>query len=146
MAKMFLGETPIQSLNVHHFEMNTNDATVVSSDLQAGVTCYARGQKVTGTGKSFEFAQYGNVETNLPLIIPSAINIVEIASTVYPIKSTIVLNDMKNIDFSTPQTIGNIIVDNVEFPVVAMVDNGMFTLSCDQTTTLQVFYGKDNYV
>lgn len=144
--KMFLGEVPIQSLNVHHFEMNTNDATVVSSDLQAGVTCYARGQKITGTGKSFEFAQYGNVETNFPLVIPNIVNIIEIASTAYPVKSAVALSAIKNMDFSTPQTIGYIIIDNVENPITATIDGNILTLSCSQTITLQVFYGKDNYI
>lgn len=44
--KMYYGGTPIKSLNVKHYEMSTSDATVQPSDLQSGVTCYARGQKL----------------------------------------------------------------------------------------------------
>lgn len=144
--KMIYGNTPVKSLNVHHFEMDTNDATLISSDLQAGVTAYARGQKITGTGKSFEFANYGSLDTNLPMIVPSMINVIEITSTAYPIKSSILLNDMKNIDFTMPQVIGYAIVNSVEKPITITVNSGILTLSCDQTITLQVFYGKDNYV
>lgn len=97
--KMYYGGTPIKSLNVKHYEMSTSDATVQPSDLQSGVTCYARGQKVTGTGRSFEFAMYGSVTTNASNYAPVQINIIEITSLDYPIKSSIALNSMIDIDF-----------------------------------------------
>ena len=144
--KMFLGNTPVNSLNVHHFEMNTNDATVFASDLQAGVTCYARGQKITGTGKCFEFATYGSIQTNMAEYIPSPINVIEVASLDYPIKNFIALNKMESTDFSTEQTIGIVLVDNVEYPITVSIDGYFLTLNCEKTITLQVFLGKDNYV
>ena len=144
--KMIYGGVPVNSMKIKHFEIDTNSATVQPSDLQAGVTCFARGQKIVGTGKCFEFANYGSIDTNLPLIVPNMINVIEIASTTYPVKSAIILNDMKNIDFSVPQTIGYIVVDNVENPVTLTINSGMLTLSCDVSVRLQFFYGKDNYV
>lgn len=144
--KMYLGNMPVKKVNISNYEMDTNDATVMPSDLQAGVSCYARGQKVIGTGKSFEFASYGGFETNCPLIISNVINVVEIASTIYPVKTIIPLSEMKNTDFSTPQVIGSIIVDNVEYSVTAMIEDIFLTFICDKTVTLQIFFGKDNYV
>jgi hypothetical protein len=80
------------------------------------------------------------------MIIPNTINVIEIASTIYPIKSAITLTAIKNLDFSVPQTIGYIVVEDVENPINVVVDNNMLTLSCNITATLQVFYGKDNYI
>lgn len=144
--KMFLGNTPVSSLNVHHFEMNTNDATMFASDLQAGVTGYARGQKVVGTGRCFEFANYGGFKTNNPIYIPTEINVIEIASTEYPIKHSIALNNMSGLDFSTQKTIGTVVISNVEYPINVQVSSNILNISCDQTITLEVFYGKDKYV
>lgn len=144
--KVFLGNAPMKSLNVNHFEMNTNDATIVPSDLQAGVTAYARGQKVVGTGRSFEFATYGATKTNNPVFCPSIINVIEIASLDYPVKIAVALSNMQHLDFSTVQTIGCVVIDGVEYPITAQVDGVILTLSCEKTITLQSFYGKDNYI
>ena len=81
--KMFYGNTPVKSLNIRHYEMNTNDCDMIASDLQAGKKAVATGQKITGTGKSFEFASYGGWMTNLPLAIPSMINAIQIGSNNY---------------------------------------------------------------
>lgn len=140
------GNVPVKSMNIHHFEMDTNDATLISSDLQAGVTAYARGQKVTGTGKSFEFASYSALQTNQPLYIPSNINVVEIASVNYPIQLTIMFSEMKNVDFTVEQIIGKVIVDGTTYDVLVSATNNSLLFTCDKTITLEVFFGKDNYV
>ena len=144
--KMYLGNTPIKSLNIKHYEMDTNSATMVPSDLQAGVTAFAKGKKVTGTGKSFEFASYGEIDTNTPVFSPSIINVVEIASVSYPIKLSIELRNMKDTDFLTVQTIGYALIDNVEYPITAQVNGDILTFACEKTIKLQYFCGKDNYV
>ncbi len=141
--KMFLGNTQIKSMKVG---TNTDDATLVASDLQAGVTGYARGRKVIGTGKSFEFANYGASTTNIQEFIPTSINVVEITSLQYPIKGLIALTEMKDIDFSTEQTIGVVVIDGVEYPIAVKVDGYFLTFSCEKTVTLETFYGKDNYI
>ena len=143
--KLMYGNVPVKSLNINYFEQDTNDCTMVASDLQAGITAVARGQKITGTGKSFEFAYYGAVKTNQAQYIPNNINVVEIASLDYPIRHAIALTDMENIDFSTQQIVGYVTVDGMEYDVKVQAVNNFLTLSCEKTIFLEIFYGKDNY-
>ena len=143
--KMIYGGVPVNSLKVKHYEMDTNDCDMIASDLQAGKTAVARGQKIIGTGKSFEFASYGELETNVPDYAPVSINIIEIASLEYPIRSSYALNDMKDIDFSTEQTIGFATIDGVEYPITAKVEGVLITLGCEKTIALEIFYGRDRY-
>lgn len=63
-----------------------------------------------------------------------------------PIKSSIDFNNMRNIDFTVEQTVGAAIIDGIEYPIVASVKNSIFTLNCEKTITLEIFFGKDNYV
>ncbi len=141
--KLMLGNTPVKKMMIHN---DTQDATMVASDLQAGVTCYAKGQKVTGTGKSFEFANYGQLKTNTSRYVPSNINIIELASTEYPIKLSLILSDLKTLDFSTSQKIATVSIDGVEYDLTVSINSHILKVSCDKTFYLQVFYGKDNYV
>lgn len=143
--KMYLGGTPLKSMNIRHYEVSTNDATLKSSDLQAGITAYAKGVKVTGTGKCFEFATYGNTTTNIPEFIPTLINVVEITSTVYPIKSLIGFDKMLDTDFTTEKVIGTAIVDGGEYPITIRIQGNVLTFSCEKTIKLEFFYGRDNY-
>lgn len=145
--KMIYGGTPVKNLNIVKHDVSTNDATVMPSDLQAGVSCYARGQKVIGTGRSFEFAYYGDFETNDFMIIPAKINVIHLSSVTYPMQDIIKLdNNMSNLDFSTEQVVSNIIVDGELYPVKVISTDNEINILCDKTVTLQVFYGKDNYV
>lgn len=50
--KLCLGNTPVKSLNIRKLDVDTNDATIVASDMQSGTVAYAKGQKVTGTGSN----------------------------------------------------------------------------------------------
>lgn len=50
--KLCLGSTSVKSLNIRKLDVDTNDATVVASDMQSGSIAYAKGQKVTGTGNN----------------------------------------------------------------------------------------------
>lgn len=143
--KMYLGNTPIKSLNIKHYELDTNSATLKPSDMQAGITAFARGKKVTGTGKSFEFAQYGSIETNMGRYVPSDINIIELASSTYPIKLKTDLINLLTLDFSVNQNIASVIIDGVEYDLYVSVVSNIFKITCDKTFYLQVFYGKDNY-
>lgn len=143
--KMIYNGTPVNSMKVKHYEMDTNSATVQPYDMQAGVTCFARGKKITGTGKCFEFANYGVSRTNVSEYIPTSINIVEITSLDYPIKSSIAFSNMIDIDFTTEQVVGVVVVDNVEYPITAKIEGYFLTFGCEKTITLQSFYGKDRY-
>ena len=144
--KMIYGGVPVDSMKVKHYEMDTNSADVQPSDMQAGVTAYARGQKITGTGKAFEFATYGKIYTNSPLFSPTVVNIVKISCLDYPIKSSIGLNVMKDTDFSSEKTIGYVVIDKIEYPITMQVNGVILTFSCEKTIELQYFYGKDLYV
>lgn len=144
--KMMYGSVPVKNLNITKLDVSTNDADIVPSDIQAGKIGYAMGRKVIGTGKSFEFAFYGECQTNFPLVLPSMINVIEIGCVGYPLQLIIELKDMKNTNFAVEQTLGNIIIDGATQPLVAKVESNILTVSCAETVSLQVFYGKDNYV
>ena len=141
--KIMVGNTPLKSAKIHCYD--TSDATMIASDLQAGVTGWAKGKKITGTGKSFEFTQYGGLRTNAAQYVPTNINVIEIACTTNPVQLNIALSDMKNTDFTVSQNIGSVTVDGIAYPLTAQAVNNILTVSCDKTVTLQAFYGKDNY-
>lgn len=143
---MMYGGVPIKTVKIKHFEMDTNDCTMEPSDLQAGVTGVSKGRMITGTGKSFEFAYYGNIDTNFPIIIPNNINVIEIASTDYPVQLTIILSDMKNLDFTTENVVAQVVIDGNFYDITVQVAKNKLNISCEQDIELQVFYGKDNYV
>lgn len=143
--KMFYGKTPIQSLNIRHYEMDTNSATMVPSDLQAGVTAFAKGKKITGTGKCFSFAIYGRSKTNESNIVPTIINIIQIGSVDYPIRMTLPMNDMVSHDFTTAQSVAEVTIDGEVYPIIVSVQNGELSIVCEQTISIQLFIGRDEY-
>ena len=143
--KMYLGGTPLKSMNIRHYEMDTNDCTMKASDLQAGVTGVAKGQKITGTGKCFSFALYGAGATTDIIPIPSTINVVEIASLEYPIKAVVALNKMSSLDFTTEQTVAIATIDNQDYPIRVNNANNLLVFSCDKSINLEYFVGKDEY-
>lgn len=144
--KMMYGNVPIKSLNVKHYEMSTSDATAQSSDLQAGMTCYARGQRVTGSGKAFSFATYGQWRTNESDIVPEIINVVHIGSTDYPIRMTARMEDMVFYDFSIPQEVAEVIINEVAYPITVSVQDGEFLVACEHTIDIELFFGKDRHI
>lgn len=144
--KMMYGGKPVKSMKAHVFDVNSNDATMIASDLQAGVSAYAKGKKVIGTGKAFAFAMYGSFRTNQPIPIPNTINVIEIASLEYSIQLTTSLTAMKDIDFSNECHIGNVIINGTEYNIKASVVGNILMISCDQNIYLQMFYGEDKYI
>ena len=136
--KMFLGNTPINFMNLTKTDISTSDADIVASDLQAGKICYARGTKVTGTGKSFEFASYGAWKTNLPNFVPSLINVIQIGSKAYPIRMTVLMEDMVSHDFSTAQQIAETVIDGVIYPITVSVKNNILSITCDKSINIEL--------
>jgi len=143
--KMYYNNVPIKSLNVKHYELDTNSATMVPSDLQTGVTAFAKGKKVEGTGKAFEFAMYGDWNTNTPIVVPSTINVVQVGSLNYPIRMTNSVYNMNSLDFTKTQKIAEVTIEGTVYSISASVQNGMLTIFCDNTIEIQLFFGKDNY-
>lgn len=145
--KMMYGGVPVNSLKVKHYEMNTNSATVQPSDLQAGITCFARGTKVTGTGKAFEFATYGKFPVNRSIPIPTTnINTIVVSSTDGAVKMVDEINNLRDIDFSTAQEIAKITLDGVEHSITVQIINNKITFGCTQSVSVQAMIGKDNFI
>ena len=143
--KLAYGSVPVKALNINYFEQDTNDCDMIASDLQAGKTAVARGQKITGTGKAFEFAVYGNWKTNLPAVVPATINVIQIGSLEYAVKTIVPVYESNYVDFTILQEIAEVTIDGRTYPVTASVQNGMLTIFCEQTIDIELFYGKDNY-
>lgn len=144
--KCYLGISPVKSLNIRKLDVDTNDATIVASDMQSGSIAYAKGQKVTGTGKAFAFASYGNQQSNVQIPVPGVINVIEIACVGYPLQSNIDISNMNDIDFTIEQTLGHVTIDSIAYPITAVVTNNNLVLSCDKDIAVQLFYGKDDHV
>jgi hypothetical protein len=133
-------------MNIHSYELSTNDCTAIPSDLQAGVTCVAKGKKITGTGKSFSFATYGGWLTNESDFVSTVINTVLIGSVDYPVIMTVPMNEMRFYDFSSPQKVADVVVDGVTYPITLSVQDGEFLVTCEKTINIQLFIGKDEYI
>lgn len=144
--KMFYNGTPIKSMKVKHYEISTNDCTMTASDLQSGVTGVARGKKIVGTGKAFSFAMYGDCPSNVTMPIPtSEINTLLISANNYSVRMEKSTREFRDVDLSTEQEIAAVNINGVDYPVVLKIANNMLTVSCNQTITLQVLFGKDDY-
>ena len=133
-------------MKVNHYELSTNDCDMVASDLQAGKTAVARGRKITGTGKAFEFACYSKITTNKSMPIPTTLNIVELASVDYPILHNMTFSDIRETDFSTAQIIGYAVINGVNCPITVQVANNILRVECSEKIDILIFFGKDNYV
>ena len=144
--KMIYNGTPMKSLNIHHFEMDTNDCDMVASDLQVGKTAVARGRKITGTGKAFEFACYSKITTNKSMPVPTTLNVIELASLDYPILHNMTFSDIREADFSTAQIVGFAVIDGVSHPITVQVTNNILRVECSEKIGVLIFFGKDNYV
>lgn len=141
--KMYLGDVPVKALYTH---TDTDEGNITAPDMQSGMIAFAKGVKLTGTGKAFAFASYGQVSTNKALPVPSIINVIEVSSLTYPVKTNIALSSMKNTNFSTIQKIGAVTINGTAYDITAQVSNNMLTVGCSKDISLEVFYGRDEHV
>lgn len=141
--KMYLGDVPVKALYTH---TDTDEGNITAPDMQSGMIAFAKGVKLTGTGKAFAFASYGQVSTNKAWPVPSIINVIEVSSLTYPVKTNIALSSMKNTNFSTIQKIGAVTINGTAYDITAQVSNNMLTVGCSKDISLEVFYGRDEHV
>lgn len=141
--KLSIGDTVLKSVMVH---TDSDDATLVASALQSGLSGYAGGQKVVGTGKAFAFAFYGRVFSNDVIPIPiSDINTISIASDTNSIRMTDSIVNFREFDFSTAKSVAVVTVNSVDCDVTVQVSNNTVTFTCSQNVGLQIVLGKDDY-
>lgn len=141
--KMYLGDVPVKALYTH---TDTDEGNITAPDMQSGMIAFAKGVKLTGTGKAFAFASYGQMPTNKAWPVPSIINVIEVSSLTYPVKTNIALSSMKNTNFSTIQKIGSVTINGTAYDITAQVSNNMLTVGCSKDINLEVFYGRDEHV
>lgn len=141
--KMYLGDVPVKALYTH---TDTDEGNITAPDMQSGMIAFAKGVKLTGTGKAFAFASYGLMSTNKAWPVPSIINVIEVSSLTYPVKTNIALSSMKNTNFSTIQKIGAVTINGTAYDITAQVSNNMLTVGCSKDISLEVFYGRDEHV
>lgn len=141
--KIYLGDVPVKALYTH---TDTDEGNITAPDMQSGMIAFAKGVKLTGTGKAFAFASYGQVSTNKALPVPSIINVIEVSSLTYPVKTNIALSSMKNTNFSKIQKIGAVTINGTAYDITAQVSNNMLTIGCSKDISLEVFYGRDEHV
>lgn len=141
--KMYLGDVPVKALYTH---TDTDEGNITAPDMQSGMIAFAKGVKLTGTGKAFAFAAYGQMLTNKAWPVPSIINVIEVSSLTYPVKTNIALSSMKNTNFSTIQKIGAVTINGTAYDITAQVSNNMLTVGCSKDIGLEVFYGRDEHV
>lgn len=144
--KLCIGSTPVSSLHIRKLDIDTNDADIVPSDMNAGSTAYARGQKITGTGKCFSFATYGTFSSNGSIPIPvTSINTVVLCSDVYFVKMSTTMLNFKEYDFSVDNEIATITVNGTNYPISMKIDNGNLVLTCSENVSIEAFFGKDDH-
>lgn len=142
--KLMLGGTPVKKMMVHN---DTMDATMVASDLQAGVTAYANGRKVTGTGKAFSFATYGRFIANVGTPIPTSdINTIVMSSTDGAVKMINSIQNMRDLDYSVAKEVAKIMLDGVEYPLTILIANNRITFGCAKSVSIQAMIGKDEFI
>lgn len=140
--------------------LDTSDADITPADMQNGKIGYANGKKVIGTGKCFEFANYGtatfdlifdehgNDRYGIMMKIPSITNTLFISSIP---NSDIVVQEVFNIteiEENKAVKVGTNFTTNGD--IFVFHSQGYIFIYCDDIqntkSELNYFIGKDVYV
>lgn len=135
-------------------EPSTYDADLTPVDMQLGRTAYVKGEKITGTGKCFEFAEYGlrrvkklsNGYYGVAFELGEGANTFFIAHT--GTGDIVAQTDNGVVAGSEPVKIGQNLTTTSDV-LVAYDDSQVMIYTTkinSTTTTLRVFVGKDNEV
>lgn len=133
-------------------EPNSYQTDIKSEDMQCGSTAVSKGKVVTGTGRCFESAGYGEryVEDDgessvISIFTRSCPNVVLIASTT---EGDVVLQHTHKIDFASADKIEIGVNRDSAEGVYASYANNVLTIytasMVESHTRLKYFYGKDN--
>lgn len=131
----YIGNKKIKKVGVLT-EPNSYQTTITPADMQMGMTAVSKGKVITGTGKAFEFAQYGSK------IITSIIdkNGVERKGVTFDYDNT------TNLVFVAPTTSGNVILQ--EDYLIKLVEGKETIIASDNTTggDLRAYYDGERLI
>lgn len=131
----YIGNKKIKKVGVLT-EPNSYQTTITPADMQMGMTAVSKGKVITGTGKAFEFVQYGSK------IITSIIdkNGVERKGVTFDYDNT------TNLVFVAPTTSGNVILQ--EDYLIKLVEGKETIIASDNTTggDLRAYYDGERLI
>lgn len=141
--KMYLGDVPVKALYTH---TDTDEGNITAPDMQSGMIAFAKGVKLTGTGKAFAYAMYGSCSSNASMPIPvSSLNTIVISCASYAVKMTGEIIDLGKNNYTTARAVANVTIDGKNYPITVKIASNTLTIACGKTVTLQVLFGKDNH-
>lgn len=140
-------------------EPSTYDADITPENMQNGMTAYAKGKKVVGTGKAFEEAgygkrtiaairdTYGNEKYGISIFTEIKPNLLFIASTT---EGDVVLQTNHILDLAENETISIGVNHSASGDLKVSYDGTHLKFYFENTdnkkTKLIYFFGKDNHI
>ena len=155
---LHLGNTKYKGVFVQNAP-NSYQTDITPADMQSGKTCVSKGQVLTGTGKAFEFAEYGsylvrkitdskgNKLYGVPLDVGENANIIFIAPSS---TGDIVLQENFIVDIKSGEITNLGINHTTGGEINACYENNRvivyLTDFSTNKTILRIFVGKDNAI